>query len=119
MRVSSLIPTDKIIERLRYENPWWVNKQIPEASSSMSKHLYFNFFYLHVIEKSVVRVLVLLGPRHVSKTEMLFNSVQLFSDAYCQAIDRNSSRCKTFLLIQDAYGIQPDVTIHQSERLTK
>lgn len=47
----SLIPTEKIIERLRYENPWWVNKQIPEFYGEMAKRLYFNLFYPFVIEK--------------------------------------------------------------------
>lgn len=41
MSVSSVIPTEKIIERLRYENPWWISKQIPETYSLMSKRLYF------------------------------------------------------------------------------
>ena len=26
---TGLFPTEKKVERLRYENPWWVNKQIP------------------------------------------------------------------------------------------
>jgi len=33
----NLIPTEKIIERLRYENPWWITKKIPNTYSSMSK----------------------------------------------------------------------------------
>jgi uncharacterized protein len=78
---SSLIPTEKIVERLRYENPWWVNKQIPEAYSSMAKRLYFSVFYPYVIEKSIRRALVLMGPRRVGKTVMLFHSIQeLLSD---------------------------------------
>ncbi|MCO4292721.1 ATP-binding protein [Solitalea sp. MAHUQ-68] len=72
----SLIPTEKIVERLRYENPWWLNKQIPEAYSSMSKRLYFKLFYPYVIEKNVRRALVLMGPRRVGKTVMLFHSIQ-------------------------------------------
>jgi predicted AAA+ superfamily ATPase len=72
----SLIPTEKIIERLRYENPWWVNKQIPEVYSTMAKRLYFSLFYPFVIEKNVKRALVLMGPRRVGKTVMLFHSIQ-------------------------------------------
>ncbi|MCW5932565.1 MAG: AAA family ATPase, partial [Bacteroidetes bacterium] len=76
MSNSILIPSEKIIERLRYENPWWVNKQIPEEYSVMAKRLYFNLFYPYVIEKSVRRALVLMGPRRVGKTVMLFHSIQ-------------------------------------------
>lgn len=72
----SLIPTEKIIERLRYENPWWVNKQIPEVYNTMAKRLYFSLFYPFVIEKNVRRALVLMGPRRVGKTVMLFHSIQ-------------------------------------------
>ncbi len=81
MNSLSLIPTDKIIERLHYENPWWINKQIPEMYSSMSKRLYFNLFYPHVTEKNIRRALVLMGPRRVGKTVMLFHSIeQLLAD---------------------------------------
>jgi predicted AAA+ superfamily ATPase len=72
----SLIPTAKITERLRYENPWWVNKQIPEVYRTMAKRLYFKLFYPYVIEKDVRRALVLMGPRRVGKTVMLFHCVQ-------------------------------------------
>lgn len=71
-----LIPEDKIIERLRYENPWWVSRQLPEAYSSMSRRLYFDLFYPFVTETKVRRALVLMGPRRVGKTVMLFHSIQ-------------------------------------------
>ena len=31
MKHSGLIPTEKIITRLQYENPWWVNNKVPSA----------------------------------------------------------------------------------------
>jgi uncharacterized protein len=76
MKGLSLIPTEKIVERLRYENPWWINKQIPDVYQSMAKRLYFKLFYPFVTEKSVRRALVLMGPRRVGKTVMLFHSIQ-------------------------------------------
>lgn len=75
MAILNLIPTEKIVERLRYENPWWVSKEIPEAYSAMSKRLYFDLFFPFVKEKSVRRALVLMGPRRVGKTVMLFHSI--------------------------------------------
>ncbi len=78
----SLIPTEKIIERLRYENPWWVSRQIPETYGAMSRRLYFELFYPFVAEKDVRRALVLMGPRRVGKTVLLFHSIQqLIEDA--------------------------------------
>jgi predicted AAA+ superfamily ATPase len=76
MSSISIIPTEKIVERLRYENPWWINKQIPEVFSKMSQRLYFNLFYPFVIENKIRRALVLMGPRRVGKTVMLFHSIQ-------------------------------------------
>lgn len=61
----SLIPIEKIIEHLQYENPWWVNKQIPEVYSTMARRLYFSLFHPFIIEKNVKRALVLMGPRRV------------------------------------------------------
>src|SRR5690606_39594075 len=62
-----IFPTEKIIERLRYENPWWITKEIPNTYSSMSKRLYFDLFYPFVLERSIKRALVLMGPRRVGK----------------------------------------------------
>lgn len=78
----SIIPTDKIIERLRYENPWWLNSKIPDPYFSMAKRLYFDLFYPYVIEKSIRRAVVLMGPRRVGKTVMLFHSIQQLINEY-------------------------------------
>ncbi|GAA4449768.1 ATP-binding protein [Rurimicrobium arvi] len=81
MNNYNLIPTEKIMERLRYENSWWISKKIPETYSVMSRRLYFDLFYPFVKEKGVRRALVLMGPRRVGKTVMLFHSIaQLISE---------------------------------------
>ncbi|WP_423147071.1 ATP-binding protein [Rubrolithibacter danxiaensis] len=102
MSGSSPIPTEKIIERLRYENPWWINKQISEAYSSMSKRLYFKLFYPYVIEKNIRRALVLMGPRRVGKTVMLFHSIE-------QLITDNVNPQKIFFI-----GIDNPIYVHLS-----
>jgi predicted AAA+ superfamily ATPase len=102
MNGSSLIPTEKIIERLRYENPWWRNKQIPELYSSMSKRLYFKLFYPYVNEKNIRRALVLMGPRRVGKTVMLFHSIQ-------QLMTENVNPQKIFFI-----GIDNPIYVHLS-----
>jgi hypothetical protein len=48
MKAKAFIPSDKIIERLQYENPWWNTKEIPSGYKNMSKRLYFNLFYPYV-----------------------------------------------------------------------
>ena len=71
-----LIPTEKIIERLRYENPWWLTREIPQAYGSMSRRLYFDLFFPYVKESHVRRAVVLMGPRRVGKTVMMFHAIQ-------------------------------------------
>lgn len=102
MRRNSLIPTEKIIERLRYENPWWVNKQIPEMYSTMARRLYFNLFYPFVNDKNIRRALVLMGPRRVGKTVMLFHSIQ-------QLLTENVNPQKIFFV-----GIDNPIYVHLS-----
>lgn len=76
MAKNMLIPTEKIVERLRYDNPWWVDKKVPETYGAMAKRLYFNLFFSFVKDKSIRRAVVLMGPRRVGKTVMLFHSIQ-------------------------------------------
>ncbi|PXY47381.1 ATP-binding protein [Flavobacterium hydrophilum] len=81
MKISSIIPTEKIIERLHYENPWWVSKEVHSAYQDMQKRLYFDLFYPFVKEKDIRRAVVLMGPRRVGKTVMMFHSIdQLIKD---------------------------------------
>ena len=75
MNNSRLIPTDKIIERLQYENPWWIAREIPALYKEMSSRLYFDLFYPFVTEKDVRRAIVLMGPRRVGKTVMMFHAI--------------------------------------------
>jgi len=91
MKVSTLFPQEKIKERLRYENPWWVTKAIPELYRTMSKRLYFNLFYPFVVEKEIKRAVVLMGPRRVGKTVMMFHTID-------QLIQENVNPQKLFFI---------------------
>lgn len=98
----NFIPTEKIFERLRYENPWWINKQIPAVYNQMAKGLYYCLFYPFVLEKSVRRALVLMGPRRVGKTVMLLHSIQ-------QLLTDNVNLQKIFFI-----GIDNPIYMHLS-----
>lgn len=81
MANTGLIPTEKIIERLQYENPWWLNQSIPDYFAAMNRRLYFELFYPLVTEKDIKRAVVLMGPRRVGKTVMMFHTIsQLLKD---------------------------------------
>lgn len=66
----------QIIGRLKVDNPWWIEKAIPEFYSNMSPRLYLDIFFPHVIDASLRRALLLMGPRRVGKTVMMYHAIQ-------------------------------------------
>jgi predicted AAA+ superfamily ATPase len=79
----SLFPFSEelVMERLRFENPWWVTGVVEPHYSSMSPRLYKELFHPLVIDRSVRRAVVLMGPRRVGKTVLLYHSIQALLDA--------------------------------------
>ena len=76
MEFNTSIPTSKRVERLQFENPWWITGQVQQAYKDMSKRLYFDLFYPFVKDSDVRRAVVLMGPRRVGKTVMMFHTIQ-------------------------------------------
>lgn len=76
MSLLSAFSKEQIINKINFENPWWKTNKIDEYYSSMKKRLYFDLFSPLVYEKKVKRAIVLMGPRRVGKTVMLFHLVQ-------------------------------------------
>jgi predicted AAA+ superfamily ATPase len=76
--MSSLrvLPREQVINKIKFENPWWETGKIDDYYLSMKKRLYFDLFSPLVYEKSVKRAVVLMGPRRVGKTVLLFHLVQ-------------------------------------------
>ena len=60
MNFNNVIPTSKRIERLQYENPWWISGQVQQTYMDMSKRLYFDLFYPFVKETEIKRAVVLM-----------------------------------------------------------
>lgn len=65
-----------IIDRLRFENPWWVTGETDEEYQSLKQRPYFQLFQPLVEETEIKRAVVLMGPRRVGKTVMIFHSIQ-------------------------------------------
>ncbi len=70
------ISKDQVLDRIRFENPWWVDGKIEEDYNEMPRRLYFDLFKPLVYETDIRRAVVLMGPRRVGKTVMLFHLVQ-------------------------------------------
>lgn len=70
------ISEDQILERIRFENPWWISGKIDHDYNDMARRLYFELLKPLVYERSIRRAVVLMGPRRVGKTVMLYHLVQ-------------------------------------------
>lgn len=69
------ISENLIIDRLRFENPWWTTGSVEEDYAEKKRRLYFDLFQPLVEETDVRRALVLMGPRRVGKTVMMHHSI--------------------------------------------
>ncbi|MDD2775069.1 MAG: ATP-binding protein [Gallionella sp.] len=65
-----------IMKRLQFDNPWWTDHVgIDKRYSEMPRRTYFDPFIAQVIDRSVNRAVVLMGPRRVGKTVMVHHSI--------------------------------------------
>lgn len=74
------IPESQIIDKIKFENHWWVDKKIDEHYASMPRRIYFNIFMQIVHEAKDDRAVVLLGQRGIGKTAMLSHTIQALMD---------------------------------------
>jgi predicted AAA+ superfamily ATPase len=74
------ISKDQVLDRIRFENPWWIEGKIEADYNEMPRRLYFDLFKPLVKEREIRRAVVLMGPRRVGKTVMLYHMVQELID---------------------------------------
>jgi uncharacterized protein len=70
------INQELILDRLKFENPWWVTGTIDNDYNEMQRRLYFDLFFPLVEELDIKRAVVLMGPRRVGKTVMMHHSIE-------------------------------------------
>jgi predicted AAA+ superfamily ATPase len=75
MEYTSLLE-QQIIGRLRIDNPWWTENEVPAFYQEMRPRMYMDIFYPLVTDLTLNRSIVLMGPRRVGKTVMLFHTIQ-------------------------------------------
>ncbi len=71
---------EQVTDRLKFENPWWVNGEVDTYYGGMQRRLYFDLFAPIVTESSINRAVVLMGPRRVGKTVMMHHAIQHLID---------------------------------------
>lgn len=67
---------EQIIDRLRFDNPWWNTKSIDVYYQNMQHRLYLDKFFSYVEDLSIRRSVILMGPRRVGKTVLIFHTIQ-------------------------------------------
>ena len=70
----------QIIGRLRVDNPWWTENNIPDYYREMKPRLYLDIFMPLVKATDLSRALILMGPRRVGKTVMMYHAIQKLID---------------------------------------
>lgn len=66
----------EILARLQFDNPWWdSNDSSGYQYSNMPRRKYFAPFVNAVTDRSVRRAVVLMGPRRVGKTVMVYHTI--------------------------------------------
>ena len=66
---------EQVLDRLKQENPWWATGVVDEDYTKMQKRLYFELFFPMVEDISIKRAVILMGPRRVGKTVMIFHAI--------------------------------------------
>ena len=69
------ISDQQIVTRLKLENPWWETGAIPAEQAGMKERPYLDQAYGLMTDFTLRRALVLMGPRRVGKTVMLFHAI--------------------------------------------
>lgn len=71
---------EQIIKRLISDNPWWSSGKIADDYDAMPRRPYIDLFYPMVSDISVRRAAILMGPRRVGKTVMIFHTIKRLID---------------------------------------
>ena len=67
---------EQVLNRLKFENPWWETTKIDKFYSKMKRREYFRLLFPLITERTIKRAVVLMGPRRVGKTVLLFHSIE-------------------------------------------
>lgn len=65
--------------RIKADHGWWSTSRIPFYNELRSRR-YFAGFYSHVKQSTLHRAVVLMGPRRIGKTVMMYQAIQALID---------------------------------------
>lgn len=75
------ISEKEVRERLYFDNPWWSADYRPsKIITEYPRRSYFDAFLKLVIDKEINRAAILMGPRRVGKTVLIYHTIQQLLD---------------------------------------
>lgn len=74
MEIGSFLK-EQILSRLKFDNPWWITGEIAADYHQMKHRLYMSLFCPMVTDTSIRRGVILMGPRRVGKTVMIYHTI--------------------------------------------
>jgi predicted AAA+ superfamily ATPase len=75
-----------ILSRLRFDNPWWEQgKEGKITYENTPRRKYFETFHENILDTNVRRAIVLMGPRRVGKTVMVYHAIRALLDSGVEA----------------------------------
>ena len=78
---TTIFPEQQILKRIVVDNPWWSDNRIFEDFNAMRPRMFLPSFLELINTLPAGRSVILLGPRRVGKTVMIFHTIrQLLSD---------------------------------------
>ena len=66
---------EEIRKRMVSDNPWWELGKVDEYFTQLPRRAYLDDFYRLVTDVTVRRAVILMGPRRVGKTVMIYHSI--------------------------------------------
>ena len=70
------IPKAQILKRIEFENPWWdAPHEVSSNYTQWKPRPYLELFYPLVENQSIRRAALLMGPRRVGKTVLLYHTI--------------------------------------------
>ncbi len=69
------ISQKEVLNRFHFDNPWWETSAIENRFQDLPRRFYFKSFLKLVEQKSINRAVVLMGPRRVGKTVMVYHTI--------------------------------------------
>lgn len=80
------ISETEILDRLTFDNPWWENGEIEARFDKLPRRAYYAPFYRLLQDRSINRAAILMGPRRVGKTVLVYHAIsQLLADGVSPA----------------------------------